>query len=574
MAVPERTPGGLSFPDGPRLELDQALATLLTHVERVIVAQGRLRALLTATQAVAEGLDLPRVLSRITETATELVNAEYGALGVISPEGDQLDEFVVAGLSDEEVKRIGRLPSGHGLLGALIADPRPIRLPQMADDPRASGFPPHHPRMESFLGVPIRIRGQVYGNLYMTNRRDGLFTDEDEQLLAALAVSAGIAIGNARLHGETQTRARWMTAAEELSAALLSSPTDTAFDLLATRALDVADAASAAVLLIGADDAALRVAGVRGVDEETLLGASLDPSRVCAGPVLRDAAPLSRPRETCDEPDPLRVRSGDVDGPVMAVPLRTSSRFWGVLCVARDPDARRFTSTELESATDLASRASIALELSHAREERQRSLLVDDRARIARDLHDHVIQQLFGTGLSLQAVASGMPAGAQSERIDDAVGQIDDAISQIRTVVFALSQRDESSLRHRVLDVVGQLSASLTRPPAIRFTGPVDHVIVEDLSDEVVGVARELLSNAVRHAEASRISVEVAALDGWITVHVEDDGTGLDPDAPRSGLANLTTRARRRGGELTLGSSDAGTSALWRVPSSRDGGGG
>lgn len=562
----------LSFPDGPRLDLDEALATLLAQAERVRTTQERLRALLAATQAVVEESDLSTVLRRIAEAAVTLVDAEYGALGVIAPEGDSLEEFIYVGLSQSEAAKIGHLPTGHGLLGALIADPHPIRLPHMAHDDRAAGFPPHHPHMDSFLGVPVRVRGEAFGNLYLTNRRQGQFTPEDEQLIEALATTAGFAVENARLLDQARTRARWMTTAAELSAAVLSSPTDTALDLIAGRIFDLPDVHQIAVLLTDDDGTSLRVGAARGRDEVHLRGRTFEASTVCAGQVVDSGAPVSLPRSAADG-DPLRLSDDDWVGPALVAPLRTRARLWGALCVARTPDARRFTSTEVESAADLASRASIALELAHAREESQRSMLADDRQRIARDLHDHVIQQLFGTGLTLQAVAARIPPGDVTDRVHDSIAQLDDAISQIRTVVFALSRRDEGSVRHRIIDVVAELSSGLQRPPAIRFTGAVDHAIVGALAADIVGVVRELLSNAVRHARAERISVEVGVIDRAVVVSVEDDGIGMPSGGRRSGLNNIAHRAEARGGQLTLNSEESGTAARWSVPLADDGDG-
>ncbi|WP_341997908.1 GAF domain-containing protein [Microbacterium sp. LWH7-1.2] len=556
----------LSFPDGPRLDLDEALATLVVQAERVRTTQGRLRALLTATQAVVEEIDLATVLRRIAQAATTLVDAEYGALGVIAPERDALEEFIYVGLTEDEASKIGDLPTGHGLLGALIADPRPIRLADMAADPRAAGFPDHHPRMESFLGVPVRVRGEVFGNLYLTNRRGGLFTEEDERLVEALATTAGFAVENARLLERARTRERWMSAAAGLSAALLSSSTTTAFDLIASRIFELPEIDKVVVFLKDGARAELQVAAARGSDESQLRGAVVDPQSTCAGELLATGRTTAHARALSASPDPARAIVDDVAGPVVAAPLRTGGRLWGVLCISRAPDRPRFTTAEIDSISDFASRATIALELAHAREEAQRSMLADDRRRIARDLHDHVIQQLFGTGLTLQAVAGGLPPGRDADRLSESIDQLDDAISQIRTVVFALSHRDESSLRHRVIDVVADQSAARRRPPAIRFTGPVDHGITGPLSDDVVAVVRELLSNAVRHSVADHISVEVALVEDSVLVLVENDGVGMAEAGRRSGLQNLAERAAARGGEFTVDSVSGATSARWTVP--------
>ncbi len=548
------------------MELEEAISSLIAQSERVMRAQGRLRALLRATQAVMEQSDLTLVLRSIVEAGIELVGAQYGAMGVISPEGDALEQFLYVGMTDEEAARIGHLPEGGGLLGALVTDPHPIRLSRMADDARAVGFPVNHPPMGSFLGVPVRVRGEVFGNLYLTNHEDGDFTEEDEQLIEALALTAGFAIDNARLLAESQNRAAWMTAAAELSAGIISTPLETAFDLLVNRVRAVSRADQITLLIPNPEDGKFRVAAVSGSGEGTLRGSAVDPSTAFAGEVLDDAAPHARPKQHPADPDPLLVSIDGVTGPAIAVPLRTRARFWGVLCIARTPDGNRFTPAEIEGAADLASRASLALELARAGEDSQRALLADDRRRIARDLHDHVIQQLFGAGLGLQALGSSLGPGPDADTLTQTIDQLDDAIGQIRTVIFALSHRDDASVRHRILDVVGELSGSARRPPAIRFTGPVDLTVRDGVATDVVAVVRELLSNAIHHAHADHISLEVAVVDGHVTVVVEDDGVGIGTTARRSGLSNLADRAADRRGGFEIDSSEGGTTARWTAP--------
>lgn len=556
----------LSFPDRPRLDLDEALSALLAQAERVRATQGRLRALLTATRAVLEESDLPSLLRRIVEAAATLVDARYGALGVLTPEGSALEQFVYVGIDDEDAARIGHLPTGHGLLGKLIVDPRPIRIESVADHPSAEGFPAHHPPMDTFLGVPLRVRGSVFGNLYLTNRRTGTFTKEDEQLVGALAASAGFAVENARLLQRARTREKWMTAAAELSASLLSSPTDTAFDLIAGRIQDLADVDRTILVLTGDDPAVLRIAAARGSDEARLRGWTTRTGGDALDEVLRTGTLRGLPAGPAATHEPFRVVSDGMAGPTLVAPLRSRARLWGATVLVRPPDRARFSEAEIESIGDFASRASIALELAHAREEQQRARLADDRRRIARDLHDHVIQQLFGTGLTLQAIAGRMGPSHEADSLHDSVGRLDDAISQIRTVIFALSGSDDTSTRHRILDVVAELSAALDRPPAVRFSGPVDHIITGHLADDAVAVVRELLSNAVHHSRADNVSVDVAADDTSVVIVVEDDGVSIPLDAPRSGLANLDARARSRRGDFVIDSVPGRTNVTWRVP--------
>lgn len=526
----------------------------------------RLRGLLHAVETVVGEIELPLVLRRVVEAAVDLVDAEYGALGIIAADRSSLDRFIHVGLSTEGAEAIGHLPRGRGVLGALIAHPEPIRLDHLGQDPRAAGFPAHHPRMDSFLGAPVRVRGEVYGNLYLTNARRGSFSAEDEELVRALASAAGLAIQNARLFDEARTRATWMAATAELSAAVLSTPPDNVFDLLAGRVADLVDGSLVTVLVPIDGSETLRVAAARGRGEEDVLGTTVDETGTIAGAALEDdGVRVETGPRAPDGVDPALVAVDHETGPAIAVPLRTRQRTWGALCVAREPGERGFAAVELEVLGDLASQASIAAELSRARVEQQKTILGDERARIARDLHDHVIQQIFGAGLTLQSVVPALDGARDRNRVDDVIRQLDDAIAQIRTVVFALSARDGSSLRHRLIDVVAEVSGALPRPPALRFAGPVDHTVRGPLSDDVVGVARELLVNSVRHASADSISLDVRVTEQDVTVVVADDGTGIRGDR-RSGLANLAHRADARGGALTLDTGPDGTRVQWRVP--------
>ncbi|MBN9210330.1 MAG: hypothetical protein BGO45_02135 [Microbacterium sp. 71-36] len=526
----------------------------------------RLRGLLRAIETVVGEIELPVVLRRVVEAAVELVDAEYGALGIIAADRSSLDQFIHVGLSAEEADAIGHLPRGRGVLGAVIAHPEPIRLDHLGNDPRAAGFPAHHPRMESFLGAPIRVRGEVYGNLYLTNARRGAFSAEDEELVRALASTAGFAIQNARLFDEARARATWMTATAELSAAILSTPPDNVYDLLAGRVADLVDGSLVTVLVPVEGTMTLRVAAARGPREEDVLGVTVDEEGSIAGAAIEDdGARVATVPAGAGRPDPALLATGQETGPAIAVPLRTRQRTWGALCVARPPGARGFSAVELEVLGDLGSQASIAAELSRARGEQQRAMLTDERARIARDLHDHVIQQIFGAGLTLQSMAATVDGTRERNRVDEVIRQLDDAITQIRTVVFALSSRDGTSLRHRLIDVVAEVSGALRRPPALRFAGAVDHTIRGALADDVVGVARELLSNSVRHAGADTISLDVGITGDDVSVVVADDGAGIR-DERRSGLANLAERASARGGSLTVKTGADGTRAEWRVP--------
>ncbi len=555
---------GLNFPDAPRAGLDRALADLVDRAQDVLATQGRLRALLRANLAVAEHLELPVVLERIVEAAVELVGSEYGALGVIAPSGG-LEQFIHVGIPLEQAKAIGHLPEGHGLLGALIDDPRPIRLEHLHDDPRSSGFPPRHPAMESFLGVPIRVRDEVYGNLYLSNQASRSFSREDEQLVEALAASAGYAIDNARLFAETRRRQAWSAASAEITAAMLSSERSDALSTLVDRVLGLAEADLVCVILPGSAAGTLVVELARGYGDHDLVARTFPAAGTLAQSVLEG----KQPRLVGDgSPDSDLFSTGRHLGPMMAVPLLAAGRAEGVLLVARMSEGQRFAPADLEMAADFAGQASLSMQLARARASEQRMLLLEDRGRIARDLHDHVIQQLFGTGLELQNIAGATESPADRERILRAVANLDTAVTQIRTVIFALSARDDTrpSVRHRIIDLANDVSSGLQRSPTVAFSGPVDLVVTGDLAEDVVAVAREGLSNAARHAHAEQTGVTLDVAGGMVHLAIFDNGGGLTEPSRRSGLANLEVRATARGGSFTIETSIAGTRLDWTVP--------
>lgn len=530
----------LTFPDVPRAELDQALTTLVEQAGKVLETQGRLRALVRANRAVVSHLELETVLRTIIEAAVELVAARYGALGVIS-DGGGLEQFIHVGMDEGAVEEIGHLPEGHGLLGALIDDPRPIRIDAIAADPRSSGFPPGHPPMSAFLGVPITVRDTVYGNLYLTDPERGGFTEDDEQLVRALAATAGFAIDNARLFAETAARQAWSAATADITAAVLGGSADEG----------VVDLISRLGALTGART-------VRIVDVE--------PDAWPDDAVLRSAVEGRQPART-DDLGALPPDGVDRLGPALLVPFDRDEAGRSLLVVAREPGARVFTAFELERTVALARQTQLAVELAAARADRQRMLLLEDRTRIARDLHDHAIQQLFGAGLELQSI-QGAIGGPLAQRIDSTVRTLDDTIAQIRTIIFALAQphSGDSSLRHRLIDIVHEIGGTLPVPATVSFSGPVETVVDPRLSDDIVAFVREALANTVRHSGGSTAAVSVTASADEVVAVVSDDGHGIGTTPRRSGLANLAERARERGGSLVVDSDSAGTRLTFCLP--------
>lgn len=555
----------LSFPDAPRAELDRVLGELVGLAGGVLETQGRLRALLRANHAVVKQLELPVVLRRIVDVAVELVGAQYGALGVIAPYGG-LEQFIHVGMSPHRVEVIGHLPEGHGLLGAVIDDPHPIRLRHLSDDSRSSGFPEGHPPMDSFLGVPVRVRDKVFGNLYLTNQRSGAFSADDEQLVVSLAETAGFAIDNARLFAESKRRQAWTTAASEITASLLASDDSMPLALLSSRVLALANANLVYVVLPAGDSDEFVIDTVCGAGGESMEGVRFPLSGSIVASVVEARQPRLLSEDAVREVAPI---PGALSGPTLAVPLVAAGRILGALIVSRLPGSIPFASADLEIAADFAGRASVAMEVAKGREDRQRMLVLEDHNRIARDLHDHVIQQLFATGMELQNVIGALPPGPVAASVNTAVGNLDTAIAQIRTAIFKLADSPggkDATVRHHIIDLVDDLGAALPQAPSLVFSGPVDLMIDGDLAGDVVAVVREALTNVIKHSQAQHVTVSLSVGGGQVQIDVTDDGVGITHGGRRSGLANLEARASKRTGAFSVSSDRGKTCIHWRVP--------
>lgn len=551
----------LSFPDQPRSELDRTISQLVENAQHVLDTQDRLRSLLKATRVVAGELELAEVLKRIIEAAVELVGARYGAIGVIAPDGT-LEQFIHVGMPDDLVAHIGHLPEGHGLLGALIDEQEPIRLEHLADDPRSSGFPKHHPAMDSFLGVPVRVRDEVYGNLYLSESRSGSFSEEDQELLIALAATAGGAIDHARLFDATRRSQRWAAALAEVTTALLSDDAEDSLGIVAERVAALAEA-DLVCFLAPTVDGMLRVDLARGPLAPGVEGLQFEVAGTVAGRAQESGQPVLADAEAA-----LALGSGVRLGPTMAIPLITSDGPSGVLTVSREPGQPRFTDADLGTAADFARQASVALRLASGRSDRARLATLEDRNRIARDLHDHVIQRLFGAGLSLQAVARSVGDEASRARLLEQVDTLDSAIAEIRTAIFTMTSQqnaDQPTLRHRVIDLITESSGMFAQPPTVSFAGAVDLMVPVPLAEDVAAVVREGLTNVARHASAQAVSVSVGFAGGTVTVEIVDDGVGVPAQVGRaSGTANLARRADAWGGAFALEpGSPTGTVLRW-----------
>ena len=586
-AQPART-GSFGSTDsgyGPQLQLDELLVQLIDRAQDVRGAHSRLRGLLRANNMIIGDLALPAVLRRIVEAACELVHARYGALGVVAPSGG-LEQFVHVGMSDELVARIGHLPEGKGLLGALIEDPRPIRLRAIGDDARSVGFPGGHPPMKSFLGVPIRIRDEVFGNLYLADGDGGSFSLEDQELVSSLAATAGVAIENARLFEQSRRRQGWLQASTEITQQLLASAGEEPLQLIAWRIQQMADADAVTVVLpvTGTDQLMIEVATGVGADQLTAM--SYPMAGTLSAHVLETG--VAALVENMSENHEYAVHMSEIMpvGALMALPLVGARGTRGALLVARLHGRPRFTDADLEMATTFANHAAIALELADARADQQRVALLEDRDRIARDLHDHVIQRLFGAGLTVEGIAAAQRDQPAGERLAQVVGDIDATIRQIRSSIFQLRgplAPGSGQVRRRLIGLVGELGELLRFEPRTEFLGPVDAMVDDELLEDLEAVLREGLSNVARHAQATQATVSVIAEPRRLRLQITDDGVGTPLDGRRSGLANLRSRAERHGGSFEIVSpvpgvagggqpadlqtdTRGGTRLIWTVP--------
>jgi len=543
--------------------------------------------LLDAVVSVGRGLELETTLHRVVQAAAAVVDARYAALGVLG-EDRRIVRFLTVGMSPEEIRAVGPYPTGHGLLGELIRHPRALRLPDISADDRSVGFPPHHPPMRSFLGMPLQVHGEAFGNLYLTEKRGGgAFTPDDERLLAGLASAASVAVENARLYEETRLRERWLRADDEIARRLLSGEDpDSVLDLVASEAISVAAADTAGIAVPVDDDPTrevptLVVRSAVGIRAESLRGQVLRPPRSFSSMAFVGGQAVVTPDATTDDRARVALHPDGTLGPVAAFPLvGRGQRARGVLVVGRVRGADPFPPVVVETLGAFANQAAVALELAERRADAARLAVVRDRDRIARDLHDLAVQRLYATGLSLQAVdrrlADPRPLAAHGTaevagRVGEAIDQIDETIDLIRTTIRGL--RDPGGdLRHRVgtrsllLAEADAATRALGFAPTVRFEGPIDAVVPPTVVAHLVAVLRESLSNVARHARATRVRVALRA-GAEVVLTVADDGVGTAADAPRSGLANLARRAAELGGGFEVRSGrTSGTTVRWSVP--------
>ena len=549
-----------------QLRLRELLTEVQDRVEQVIEGRDRLDGLIEAMLVVTSGLELDVTLRTIVHTAIELVDARYGALGVRG-QGHELVEFIYEGIDEAMREKIGRLPEGRGVLGVLIDDPEPIRLDDIHQHSASVGFPPHHPPMRTFLGVPVRIRDEVFGNLYLTEKTTGQpFTEDDEVLVQALAAAAGIAIDNARLYEQSQARQSWIEATRDIGTELLAGADPaTVFRLMADEALKLAGA-EGALLAVPTDEEA------EAADVTELVVAETAGIVAVAPDAIIPVAGTDIGRAFVDR-TPLRLEKLDVgvgtvptSGPALVLPLRATDTVAGVLIAMRQEGIRPFTDEQLDMMAAFADQAALAWQsATTARRLRELDILTD-RDRIARDLHDHVIQRLFAVGLALQGTMSRARSAEVQQRLADSVDDLQAVIQEIRTAIFDLHGPSVGTtrLRQRLDEAIAQFAGSEVRT-RVQFQGPLS-VVDATLADHAEAVVREAVSNAVRHGHATEVSVDVKVADD-LCIEVTDNGPGISGDITESGLANLRRRAEESGGFLSVErAAENGTLLRWSAP--------
>jgi signal transduction histidine kinase len=564
---PHGTPPGV-----PGVPLEELLKDFVARAGELLQAQERTRGLLEAVVAVAEDLGLESVLERVVASACDLLRARYGALGVIGEDGG-LSHFITVGIDEDLASRIGPLPTGHGVLGLLITDPMPLRLHDLSRHPNAYGFPKHHPPMKSFLGVPVRVRDKVFGNLYLTEKDGGEdFTPEDEDLAVALAAAAGVAIENARLYEDARRRTSWLEACMDITGRMLDDgrPEGASLDLIAERAMRESGAELALVLLPSAEQAGeYTVEGHAGRDDGMANAAPVK------GRVLSVASTGIQGRNdgsSSTVQDPWRLfpvdRAGQ-PGTLLAMDLSAQGDHQGILVLGRSSGKGAFSTTDVEMASVYGSHIALALALDRIHRLREQQVVFSDRDRIARDLHDLVIQRLFAAGLSIQSLRRFGAAPSVEGRINAITDELDTSIRDLRNTIYSLRATgdDRELLSTRIMQTIQTGAKALTHAPHLTLTGAIDSLEDDVLVEHLLAVLTESLSNAVRHSGAETITVSVAVEDDALTMELADDGCGFSETGSGNGLDNMVRRAAELNGSCIITSTPGkGTSLTWTVP--------
>ena len=524
--------------------------------------EDQLRRVIEAARGIHRARSLDTLLREVVESAAELVGARFGALGVIDPTGTYLEQFITVGVDDLTRARIGDLPRGQGILGVLIRDATPLRLDDMSEDPRSAGFPPGHPPMKSFLGVPIMLRGHAFGNLYLTEKAPGGFTDQDQELVELLASQAAVAIENARLYDTARRWTRQLDSLNELGTTLVTElDLDRLLEVVADRLRALLDA-RVVLIDLRLPDGSLRVEGASGEGAGRLVG-TISPAESKSHQVMRrmrservDSALEDPEIHPEGEAQQLDVQAG------LWVPLVVRGEAIGVIAAAdktgRDP---RFSDEDLRLAEAFGSRAAGAVELTRrVSRGTVRSMLQAqelERARLSRDLHDQ-------TGQALAALLLGLNAARRADTLEDAQASLADldgivreALADVRSIAVRLrpAALDELGLGAALERLAGTVGDGESTQVSVTTTLNDERRLPAEIETAVYRIVQEAAANAIRHGGAGRVDVTVVTRPDIVIATVEDDGCGFDPAAVaagRLGLAGMRERAGLFNGRLQI----------------------
>lgn len=531
----------------------------------------RLRELLESARADGSA-PLADILQAAARSTAEILACRHVAISVGGPTGSA--EYFTSSPPADGDDDLRLPPSRRGLLAAVAVDGQSVRLADVRADPSGSTDGP--PR-RGLLGVPIMLRGHPGGGLYLTDPLGrSEFSAEDENVAGLVAATVAAVIERDRTAATNKRRDRWTSGASTLARELVSAAQPRPFRLLARRVLDIADA-DLVLVLRPHDDGTDRFVVAAGAGEDATVWKHAVLARDALG-----AAPRGDPGAV--QVDGLTQRVNDLDvelgrrleaTPVdsaLVVPLTGATGERGLLGIGRRPGRAAFDAAEVGMATMFAGQVALALDLADSLAHRDQSALIEERDRIARDLHDHVIQRLFAVGLTMQYIGTdpGVDSATLMERVRASVEEIDDTIKQIRTTIYRLRGpivSPDASLRTQTTRLLDDLESVLGFRPDLTIDGPVDFGVDDDLIDDCIAVLREALTNVARHAAATRVAVSIVVSARGVELRVDDDGRGLGGSSRRSGLANLRKRAEHRAGTLSIESGPSGgTSVLWAVP--------
>jgi signal transduction histidine kinase len=523
--------------------------------------------LLEAGLTLAAELSLPIVLQRIVDLAAEVTDARYGALGVIA--GEELVEFITTGMSAKQRREIGALPRGRGVLGLLIKEPRPVRISNIANHPQSVGFPPNHPPMHSFLGAPVKAMGRVFGNIYLAEKRGAReFSLEDQESVIVLATQAGVAIANASLYEEIRLRERWLNALRDITNAILSgADAETILVDIAEHARDLAKADVATIAISESNPDQLVVTAAVGARANVLQGQRVPAVGSISGEVMRTGKPLILEDASSDPRAHRPIAQLGRHGPALFVPLRVRGRATGTLMLANLKGGRRFDQQTLLLVQTFADQASVAIEYGRAQADLRRLGLMEERERIARELHDGIIQSVFAVGMGLQSTALLTGSPETAARLESAIGELDRVIRDLRNYIFGL--RPGILTDFQLDEALRELGNEIQKQGTTRVVVDVDAELagaVSSRSHELVQLTREALSNVARHAHATHSVVRLARKGASAVLTIEDDGVGfkIRGKSAGNGLANMRERAMAMGGGLRV-TSKVGNGTKLRV---------